>query len=145
MWPYCLSDRRAASVLGRSYTDNTVQRYYQFNTSMPDVVTNVGAGGEYCKQYQIVAVPGTNVFVGVVNQTCDNPAFCACSRVSAGPVSVSAQEDRGCLNCVSVSVQEDRGCLNCVSVSAQEDRGCLNCVCVCSELCLCLLRRTAAV
>ena len=65
-----------------SYTDNTVQRYYQLNTSMPDVVTNVGSGGEYCKQYQIVAVPGTNVFVGVVNQTCDNPAFCACSRVS---------------------------------------------------------------
>ncbi|KAF0299200.1 VWFA and cache domain-containing protein 1 [Amphibalanus amphitrite] len=78
-----------------SYTDNTVQRYYQFNTSMPDVVTNVGAVGDYCKQYQIVAVPGTNVFVGVVNQTCDNPAFCACSR-----------DDRGCLNCERMEAWE---------------------------------------
>ncbi|XP_037070715.1 VWFA and cache domain-containing protein 1-like isoform X2 [Pollicipes pollicipes] len=77
------------------YTDNTVQRYYQFNTSMPDVVTNVGSGGDHCKQYQIVAIPGTNVFLGVVNQTCDNPAFCACSRF-----------DRACLNCERMEAWE---------------------------------------
>ncbi len=33
--------------------------------------------------FQVTMIPGTNVFLGVVNQTCDTmTAFCPCSMVS---------------------------------------------------------------
>lgn len=52
------------------------------------VLTNL-VHGEHCIRYQIVAVQGTNLFVGIVNQTCESAtAFCPCSTV-----------DRLCLNC----------------------------------------------
>lgn len=67
-----------------SHLDDTVQRYYQFNTSLDEVVTNM-AHGEHCVKYQVAAVPNTNVFLGVVNVTtpCNQlRAFCPCSTVS---------------------------------------------------------------
>lgn len=89
-----------------SLHDRTVQRYYQLNLTLaaglaerasggPDsarvaipVLTNL-VHGEHCIRYQIVAVPGTNLFAGIVNQTCETAtAFCPCSTV-----------DRLCLNC----------------------------------------------
>ena len=81
----------------RSYADRTVQRFYQLNLTLNDqwvdrngapdppvpVLTNL-VHGEHCIRYQIVAIQGTNLFVGVVNQTCDSAtAFCPCSTVSA--------------------------------------------------------------
>ncbi|XP_012277119.1 VWFA and cache domain-containing protein 1 [Orussus abietinus] len=73
-----------------SYLDGTTQRYYEFNTSLEEVLTNI-VHGEHCVRYQIAAVPGTNVFLGVVNVTtpCNlRSAFCPCSTM-----------DRLCLNC----------------------------------------------
>lgn len=71
-----------------NYLDGTVQRYYQFNTSLDEVLTNI-VHGEHCVKYQVAAVPGTNVFLGVVNVTCNLlRAFCPCSTM-----------DRSCLNC----------------------------------------------
>lgn len=61
--------------------DGTSQRYYQFNTSLDEVLTNI-VHGEHCVMYQLAAVPGTNVFLGVVNITCNSlNAFCPCSQV----------------------------------------------------------------
>ncbi|XP_066587583.1 VWFA and cache domain-containing protein 1 isoform X2 [Prorops nasuta] len=71
-----------------NYLDGTVQRYYQFNTSLEEVLTNI-VHGEHCVKYQVAAVPGTNIFLGVVNVTCNLiRAFCPCSTM-----------DRTCLNC----------------------------------------------
>ncbi|XP_051174131.1 VWFA and cache domain-containing protein 1 [Leptopilina boulardi] len=73
-----------------SYLDGTVQRYYQFNTSLEEVLTNI-VHGEHCIKYQVAAVPGTNVFLGVVNATCNlhrSFSFCPCSTM-----------DRLCFNC----------------------------------------------
>lgn len=68
-----------------SHLDGTVQRYYQFNTSLDEVLTNM-AHGEHCVKYQVAAVPNTNVFIGVVNVTtqCNQlRAFCPCSTVNS--------------------------------------------------------------
>lgn len=71
-----------------SYGDRTIQRYYQFNSSLDKVLSNY-VHGEHCSRYQIMSLPGTNVFLGIVNQTCELvTAFCPCSMV-----------DRLCLNC----------------------------------------------
>ncbi|XP_076670648.1 VWFA and cache domain-containing protein 1 isoform X1 [Andrena cerasifolii] len=71
-----------------NYLDGTVQRYYQFNTSLNEVLTNI-VHGEHCVKYQVAAVPGTNVFLGIVNVTCNLlRAFCPCSTM-----------DHSCLNC----------------------------------------------
>ncbi|XP_024880040.1 VWFA and cache domain-containing protein 1 [Temnothorax curvispinosus] len=81
-----------------SHLDGTVQRYYQFNTSLDEVLTNI-AHGEHCVKYQVAAVPGTNVFLGVVNMTTQCNllrAFCPCSTM-----------DHSCLNCKSM---EQTGC-----------------------------------
>lgn len=65
-----------------NFSDRTMQRFYQFNTSVTGVLTNL-VHGEHCVQYQVMALSGTNVFLGVVNQTCDvTTAFCPCSTVS---------------------------------------------------------------
>lgn len=65
-----------------NYLNGTVQRYYQFNTSLNEVLTNI-VHGEHCVKYQVAAVPGTNVFLGVVNVTCNLlRSFCPCSIVS---------------------------------------------------------------
>lgn len=65
-----------------------VERYYQFNTSITDVLTNV-VNGERSK-YQITTVPNTNILVVMVNSTDGDggTAFCPCSTV-----------DRVCFNC----------------------------------------------
>lgn len=68
-----------------SHLDGTMQRYYQFNMSLDEVLTNI-AHGEHCVRYQVAAVPGTNVFLGVVNMTTQCNllrAFCPCSTVSS--------------------------------------------------------------
>ncbi|XP_046425464.1 VWFA and cache domain-containing protein CG16868 [Neodiprion fabricii] len=71
-----------------SHLDGTIQRYYQFNTSLEEVLTNI-VHGEHCVKYQVAVVPGTNIFLGLVNATCNVlSAFCPCSTM-----------DRLCLNC----------------------------------------------
>ncbi|XP_046344826.2 VWFA and cache domain-containing protein 1-like [Haliotis rufescens] len=70
------------------YNDRTVQRFYNFNTSLNGVLTNM-VHGEHCARYQMTHIPGTNAFLGIVNHTCETAtAFCPCSMV-----------DRLCLNC----------------------------------------------
>uniref|UniRef100_F7DFT1 Cache domain-containing 1 n=1 Tax=Xenopus tropicalis TaxID=8364 RepID=F7DFT1_XENTR len=73
--------------LCNSFSDRTVQRFYKFNTSLVGDLTNL-VHGSHCSKYRLTRVPGTNAFVGIVNETCDSLAFCACSMV-----------DRLCLNC----------------------------------------------
>lgn len=66
-----------------NYLDGTVQRYYQFNTSLDEVLTNMAHGEHYVK-YQVAVVPNTNLFIGVVNVTTQRSqlrAFCPCSTV----------------------------------------------------------------
>ncbi|XP_064624547.1 VWFA and cache domain-containing protein 1-like isoform X2 [Lineus longissimus] len=75
-------------TLCNGYSDRKIQRYYHFNTSLEGVLTNL-VHGEHCAKYQITSIPGTNTFLGIVNQTCNMiTAFCPCSMV-----------DRLCLNC----------------------------------------------
>ncbi|KAL3869969.1 hypothetical protein ACJMK2_042589 [Sinanodonta woodiana] len=70
------------------YNDRTVQRFYLFNTSLNGVLTNL-VHGEHCARYQITHIPGSNLFLGITNHTCDTAtAFCPCSML-----------DRLCLNC----------------------------------------------
>nr|XP_013801472.1 PREDICTED: VWFA and cache domain-containing protein 1 [Apteryx mantelli mantelli] len=73
--------------LCNSFSDRTVQRFYKFNTSLVGDLTNL-VHGSHCSKYRLTRIPGTNTFVGIVNETCDSLAFCACSMV-----------DRLCLNC----------------------------------------------
>lgn len=64
-----------------SHMDGTSQRFYQFNMSLDEVLTNI-IHGEHCVMYQLAAVPGTNLFLGIVNVTCGSiNAFCPCSTV----------------------------------------------------------------
>ncbi|XP_071952059.1 VWFA and cache domain-containing protein 1-like [Antedon mediterranea] len=71
-----------------SYPDATIQRLYEFNTSWTGLLSNL-LHKDHCQKYKIVNIPGTNAFVGIVNETCDMiTTFCPCSTV-----------DRVCLNC----------------------------------------------
>ncbi|KAK1795745.1 hypothetical protein P4O66_001224 [Electrophorus voltai] len=101
--------------LCNSFSDRTVQRFYKFNTSIVVSVADAWATrwssfyllglallfqchpagdltnlvhGSHCSKYRLTRIPGTNAFAGIVNETCDSLAFCACSTV-----------DRLCLNC----------------------------------------------
>lgn len=73
--------------LCNNFFDKTIQRFYEFNTSLPNVLSNV-VSGDHCVHYYVAAIPGTNAFVGLVNASCSVGAFCPCSMV-----------DRLCLNC----------------------------------------------
>ncbi|KAK4871749.1 hypothetical protein RN001_015873 [Aquatica leii] len=82
-------------MLCNDYADGTIQRFYRLNISLNDVLTNA-VHGEHCVKYQVTAVEGTNVFVGIVNATCEVIAtFCPCSMV-----------DRLCLNCNRMEQKE---------------------------------------
>nr|XP_023016915.1 VWFA and cache domain-containing protein 1 [Leptinotarsa decemlineata] len=82
-------------LLCNSYGDNTIQRYYKLNTSYTDVLVNF-VPGEHCVTYQVTSVPDTNIFVGIVNTSCNFGAtFCPCSIV-----------DRLCLNCNRMEQKE---------------------------------------
>lgn len=75
-------------ILCNNYADDTIQRYYRLNMSLEGVLMN----SVQCVKYQISAVKGTNVFVGVVNASCEViTTFCPCSII-----------DRYCFNCNSM-------------------------------------------
>lgn len=65
-----------------------IERFYKFNTSLTEVLTNV-VNGERSK-YQITTIPNTNALIVMVNSTDGDggTAFCPCSTV-----------DRICFNC----------------------------------------------
>lgn len=73
--------------LCKNFVDGTLQRYYNFNTSISGPLTNF-VYGEHCSRYHITAIHGTNAFLGIVNSSCNMGAFCPCSVL-----------DRLCLNC----------------------------------------------
>jgi hypothetical protein len=82
-------------VLCNSYGGGTVQRYYKLNTSYSDVLVS-SVQGEHCVSYHIAAIRNTNVFIGMVNATCNVVVtFCPCSIV-----------DRLCLNCNRMEQKE---------------------------------------
>lgn len=82
-------------LLCNDYADNTIQRFYRLNTSFTDDLVN-HVPGEHCVTYHITSVLDTNIFVGVVNASCDVlPSFCPCSIV-----------DRLCLNCNRMEQKE---------------------------------------
>lgn len=79
--------------LCRRQSDQTLQRIFHLNLDQQGVLRN---SGEHCIQYHISAVPGTNLFLGIVNKTCVTAtAFCWCSTV-----------DRTCLDCSRMSQNE---------------------------------------
>lgn len=73
--------------LCNNFSDKTIQRFYEFNMSLPNILSNV-VSGDHCVHYYIAAITGTNAFIGLVNASCSVGAFCPCSMV-----------DRLCLNC----------------------------------------------
>jgi len=79
--------------LCRKQRDQTLQRIFNLNIHEGGVLQNKG---EHCSQYHISHVPGTNLFLGIVNKTCSTAtAFCWCSTV-----------DRTCLDCSRMSQNE---------------------------------------
>lgn len=80
--------------LCNNFQDKTIQRFYEFNTSLTGVLTNMVLG-EHCVHYYIAAIAGTNAFVGLVNSSCSVGAFCPCSMVH-----------RLCLNCYRMEQNE---------------------------------------
>lgn len=69
------------------YLNGTSQRFYQFNTSIAEIISNF-ANVEKTK-YQISSVKSSNLFVGIINSTSETSgAFCPCSTI-----------DFRCLNC----------------------------------------------
>uniref|UniRef100_A0A669D1T1 VWFA and cache domain-containing protein 1 n=1 Tax=Oreochromis niloticus TaxID=8128 RepID=A0A669D1T1_ORENI len=97
--------------LCNSFSDRTVQRFYKFNTSIVGDLTNL-VHGSHCSKYRLTRIPGTNAFAGIVNETCDSLAFCACSTV-----------DRLCLNChrnPSCEVHQEPVSLNVIDPSLHD-------------------------
>lgn len=83
-------------MLCNNYADGTIQRYYQLNTTLSTVLVNA-VHGEHCIKYQVTAVKNTNVFVGVVNVSCEDMlTFCPCSMVDRLCLVCNRMEQREC-------------------------------------------------
>lgn len=82
-------------MLCNNYADGTIQRFYKLNMTIDEVLVNV-VQGDHCVKYQVTAVKDTNIFVGVVNVSCEDIlTFCPCSMV-----------DRLCLVCNRMEQKE---------------------------------------
>lgn len=83
--------------LCNSYGGQTIQRFYKVNTSFAQVLSNsVSVQGEHCVNYHIAGVSNSNMFIGMVNATCNVVlTFCPCSII-----------DRLCLNCNRMEQKE---------------------------------------
>lgn len=83
-------------MLCNNYADGTIQRYYRLNTSIDYVLVNA-VHGEHSVKYQVSAVGGTNVFVGVVNATFEVvQTFCPCSMINRLCLNCNRMEQREC-------------------------------------------------
>lgn len=77
-----------------NYINGTSLRFYQFNTSINEVISNY-ANVEKTK-YQLASLKGTNIFVGIINSSSETSgAFCPCSTI-----------DYRCLNCFRMEQNE---------------------------------------
>lgn len=77
-----------------NYINGTSQRFYQFNTSVNEIITNY-ANVEKTK-YQLISLKSTNIFVGIINSSIsDDRAFCPCPTI-----------DYRCLNCFRMEQNE---------------------------------------
>lgn len=77
-----------------NYINSTSLRFYQFNTSINEVISNF-ANVEKTK-YQMASLKGTNIFVGIINSSSETSgAFCPCSTI-----------DYRCLNCFRMEQNE---------------------------------------
>lgn len=79
--------------LCQNLLNRKIQRYYKFNTSLNEVLTNV-VNGERTK-YQVMPISNTNMFAVILNSTDGNSgtAFCPCSTV-----------DKVCFNCKRIEL-----------------------------------------
>ena len=73
----------------RSQSSGKLQRYFQLDPEFSGVVSN-SRSSDPCTKYKLSRVPGTNLFLGLVYQSCNSSAFCWCSTL-----------DRTCLDCQS--------------------------------------------
>lgn len=77
-----------------NYINGTSQRFYQFNSSVNEIISNY-ANVEKTK-YQLMSLKGTNLFVGIINSSSETSgAFCPCSTI-----------DFRCLNCYRMEQNE---------------------------------------
>lgn len=77
-----------------NYLNGTSKRFFQFNTTINEVITNY-ANVEKTK-YQLVSLKNTNIFVGIINSSSETSgAFCPCSTI-----------DHRCLNCFRMEQNE---------------------------------------
>lgn len=77
-----------------NYLNGTSQRFYQFNTSTSEIISNY-ANVEKTK-YHLMSLKGTNLFVGIINSSSETSgAFCPCSTI-----------DFRCLNCFRMEQNE---------------------------------------
>lgn len=91
------------------YLNGTSQRYYQFNTSIGDVITNF-ANVEKTK-YQIMNVHDTNLFVGIINSTSETSgAFCPCSTIDFRCLNCFRMEQIECECPCECRLDDDDGC-----------------------------------
>ncbi|OQR76280.1 VWFA and cache domain-containing protein 1-like, partial [Tropilaelaps mercedesae] len=82
-----------------SPSDRTVQRTYELRMSLSNALLNAIQGDLPCHRFHLSAVPRSNVFIGLVNRTCEGGhAFMPCGV-----------NDRGCLNCRRMA-QDDPEC-----------------------------------
>jgi len=76
----------------RKHSTQTLQRIFTIDFSYQG---RVESSDDYCSQYSLQRVSGTNLYLGVVNKTCESNAFCWCSTI-----------DRSCLDCSRLSQDE---------------------------------------
>uniref|UniRef100_A0A915K0I7 Uncharacterized protein n=1 Tax=Romanomermis culicivorax TaxID=13658 RepID=A0A915K0I7_ROMCU len=87
------------------YSFQSIQRHYVLNTSYKDVVKSSDA----CRRYQITIVPESNVFLAIVDRSCNRlSTFCPCSVL-----------DRKCLNCLRADPLECECPCECSRISKQ--------------------------
>ena len=77
----------------RDHSSDTRQRIFTINL---DYDGPVQSSDDFCSQYSLERVTGTNLYLGVVNKTCpQGTSFCWCSTI-----------DRSCLDCSRMSQDE---------------------------------------
>jgi hypothetical protein len=92
-----------------NFINGTSQRFYQFNTSITEVITNY-ANVEKTK-YQLTSLKGTNLFVGIINSSSETSgAFCPCSTIDFRCLNCFRMEQNECECPCECRIDNDEGC-----------------------------------
>ena len=103
-----LEPQISSDLLGSSSTDfvikkqckkfDTIQNFYEFSTTFRGVVVNQDPW--MCARYKLIPMPGTNLFLGMVNDTaCGNSeklAFCPCDTQGRKCILCSGFDSSSC-------------------------------------------------